>query len=1085
VSTEKRRKMSKKSIFLSSLFCSFVGLFVLIVLPKSVYASFRFVSWADTKSSRSQLATLSRQITDNNLSPVFTIYPGDLESDGFTLSGMNLWKDAINGGSSPGNGIFDITFPTRGNHDFHVSGSTPDWQNYFNMHGVAQRVGATNYRESREDLTYSFDYDNAHFVGIDDDGGAGAITSDDESWLDNDLSLAESRGLTHAFIFFHGPLYPVDGHCCSGNSDIINIINDHPIVSATFHGHEHLYTHTTLDSSLISGLTRSFEQFITGSAGAGPSSARSDREYDYYMNSDGFVTVDVSNQSYTVTWYKLNSSTPQHTMTFTKSGNTTGTTTPTKTPTISPTKTPTPTKLPTPTTTKVPSPTNPVEGSIYEPTDDSFVSSINPREDNGGRVDLVAANINSNIRTIYIKYNLSDIGNVTSAVLRLTSSTSAKSEKDLYVTNTNWDEHTINYTNKPVLGTKIGSIDHLASSTSVGEVIDITLDATKLVKDSNGYVSIAIDNRSSINYFEIASKETNNPPLLIVRTGDSTLTPTPTVPVNGDAYQPTDDTFVSTKYTTNKYGNDATLIASDYNSSNLRTAYLKFNLSGVVNLNSAVLRLTVALDRKVEKKLYATSTNWDEDTLNYTNRPSLGAQIAIFNHLDTALDVGEVVDISLDASKLVKDANGNVSIAVDNAGSGNTFEFYSKEGQGTPLLIVNSSSTLCTPGQLPGDGNGDCKVDGVDYGIWFINYGTTGKSVSEGNYNEDSQGIVDGLDYGVWFINYGESIPPPNISTTSTSTPTSSQPTSTNTPTPTSSGTSAYRAFESSSYWNTPMPANAPVDPNNSKYIADSQNSSNTQNYLRFTAAPGTSQGFGAPIYWADINDPVYTITPSQYGKTIQARIPKGATPMSGSDGGLIVYDIQGDVVIELWQAEYSSSNNTWSAASTTRYYLSSNGLDSGVSGSDNSGNFGHRGISPSSRAVRVDEVKDGAINHRLECFWWATGKQDKDHYWPMSGDEGAKGGIVPEGIVIRIKPSVNLNGRGLSNSALVIARALQDYGCMVGDNSGAGNRLKLELNEEAWKDLGLTYDALSQIPWSNWEFVKGGYDPVTNSVRQ
>jgi hypothetical protein len=92
----------------------------------------------------------------------------------------------------------------------------------------------------------------------------------------------------------------------------------------------------------------------------------------------------------------------------------------------------------------------------------------------------------------------------------------------------------------------------------------------------------------------------------------------------------------------------------------------------------------------------------------------------------------------------------------------------------------------CSPGYLAGDGNGDCMVDGIDYGIWFINYGTSGKSVSEGNYNEDSQGIVDGVDYGVWFIHYGESISPEGTATpTKTPTQTSTvSPTQTSTPTP-------------------------------------------------------------------------------------------------------------------------------------------------------------------------------------------------------------------------------------------------------------------------------------------------------------
>ena len=367
-------------------------------------------------------------------------------------------------------------------------------------------------------------------------------------------------------------------------------------------------------------------------------------------------------------------------------------------------------------------------------------------------------------------------------------------------------------------------------------------------------------------------------------------------------------------------------------------------------------------------------------------------------------------------------------------------------------------------GALAGDANGDCKVDGVDFVMLFNHYGlTVSGGASVGDFSGD--GKVDGVDFVILFNHYGQvcqGTPVPTFGPSPTQPPTGS----------------AYRAFTAGSYWNTPFPANAPIDSRSATYIADSQNSNHTQNYLRFTAAPGTTQAFGHPIYWASNNDPMYTITPSTYGKTIQAKIPRGATPASGSDGALIVYDLAGNVVIELWQAKYDSNTDKWAAASTKRYYLDSNGLDGSVVGSDNSGNFGNRGIPSSARAVRVDEIKAGAINHRLECFWWATGTQTVGHYWPMSGDEGAKGGIVPEGIVIRIKPSVNLNTRGLSAPALVVAKALQNYGCMVGDNSGSGNRLGLELNETAWRNLGLTYDALSPIPWSDWEFVQGGYRP-------
>jgi hypothetical protein len=54
----------------------------------------------------------------------------------------------------------------------------------------------------------------------------------------------------------------------------------------------------------------------------------------------------------------------------------------------------------------------------------------------------------------------------------------------------------------------------------------------------------------------------------------------------------------------------------------------------------------------------------------------------------------------------------------------------------------------------------------------------------------------------------------------------------------------------------------------------------------------------------------------------------------------------------------------------------------------------------------------------------------------------------------------------------------LQDYGCLIGDNSGSGNRLKLERDEAAWRELGLTHDALASVPWREWEFVAAAYDP-------
>jgi beta-glucanase (GH16 family) len=68
---------------------------------------------------------------------------------------------------------------------------------------------------------------------------------------------------------------------------------------------------------------------------------------------------------------------------------------------------------------------------------------------------------------------------------------------------------------------------------------------------------------------------------------------------------------------------------------------------------------------------------------------------------------------------------------------------------------------------VPGDGNGDGWVDGLDYLIWAGNFGThpgPDDDMSDGDYNDD--GWVDGLDYLYWANNFGthaaSAVPEPN-----------------------------------------------------------------------------------------------------------------------------------------------------------------------------------------------------------------------------------------------------------------------------------------------------------------------------------
>lgn len=72
--------------------------------------------------------------------------------------------------------------------------------------------------------------------------------------------------------------------------------------------------------------------------------------------------------------------------------------------------------------------------------------------------------------------------------------------------------------------------------------------------------------------------------------------------------------------------------------------------------------------------------------------------------------------------------------------------------------LGNSSQGFIQPlkcGHVVGDGNGDGRVDILDYGLWRINFGQQGCG-NLADFNGDCR--VDVLDYGVWRLNFGVSL---------------------------------------------------------------------------------------------------------------------------------------------------------------------------------------------------------------------------------------------------------------------------------------------------------------------------------------
>jgi len=81
------------------------------------------------------------------------------------------------------------------------------------------------------------------------------------------------------------------------------------------------------------------------------------------------------------------------------------------------------------------------------------------------------------------------------------------------------------------------------------------------------------------------------------------------------------------------------------------------------------------------------------------------------------------------------------------------------------------------------------------------------------------------------------------------------------------------------------------------------------------------------------------------------------------------------------------------------------------------------------------------------------------------------------------------LTGKGLSNSALALARTLQKYGVYLGDSSGSTTNLKMEnlstrddvvaAVNATWATVGIASDTLSIFPFTrDWEVISETYWP-------
>jgi hypothetical protein len=287
------------------------------------------------------------------------------------------------------------------------------------------------------------------------------------------------------------------------------------------------------------------------------------------------------------------------------------------------------------------------------------------------------------------------------------------------------------------------------------------------------------------------------------------------------------------------------------------------------------------------------------------------------------------------------------------------------------------------------------------------------------------------------------------------------------------------RPYADDSPWNTPIRRDAAYDPEGESYLR------------RFTEVLTSDPSqYTYPVYEVSAETPRRTVELSGWysnvidgGRTLtnqrrgtaELPIPAGAEAAAGTDAQIILLDPSTGDEWGVWQLE--RAGDAWRATNAYHY----NTRWSGVPPRDANGQpFFSRGAGVPYLAglVRPCEIERGRIDHALAFAYDAP---SPEYVYPATKSDGAGGpDDLPEGARLQLDPALSdreIRGWGCTAACLVIARALQEYGMYVVDNSGRA-KVIVEYEGTARWNGGVDENTVSPIPLRAFRALRSEVEP-------
>jgi hypothetical protein len=285
------------------------------------------------------------------------------------------------------------------------------------------------------------------------------------------------------------------------------------------------------------------------------------------------------------------------------------------------------------------------------------------------------------------------------------------------------------------------------------------------------------------------------------------------------------------------------------------------------------------------------------------------------------------------------------------------------------------------------------------------------------------------------------------------------------------------RFYANDSFWNTPIPDGATIDPDSAAMVSISLVAYQDRGMIN------SGDDWGIPLAYADAHSRTYTVECLRFGceTTVRFRIPSYATVNTESDGHLAVYDPVTDQELDLWQGVHDRRAATWSASGRT-----ATAADWGAacpSGTRCGGGGTAAGFLEFGGVIRPEEIAQGHIDHALVL---STPYVRADfiacpatNYWASQAPNYQRDqGAIPLGARVQLDPGIDVDAKPWPAWEKMVAKALQTYGAYIADVSGS-LELRGEANVnrgyDAWAKVGMTTlpkPDLSNLPWKRFRVL-------------